>query len=383
MIIKGDCLDEMKKLETQSVDVVYLDPPFYTQKKQRLSGRDGKLHEFDDQWKSLDDYLRFMKLRLKECYRVLKDTGTIFLHCDRIIDFRLRGILSDIFGEDNFRSEIIWSYKRWSNSSKGLLNNHQVIYMYSKSPEFVFNVLYTDYSETTNLDQIVQLRQRDSNGKVVYKRDKDGKVVEGGNKKGVPLSDVWNIPFLNPKAKERTGYPTQKPVELLKRVLDISSNAGDTVLDPFMGSGTTLVAAKLRNRNFIGIDVSDDAVSIAQRRLEKMEITESQLLKKGKVAYQNKNVQELSILNALGAKVVQRSKKIDGILSLSNGENAAIKIQGNESITESVSILEDYIKKHNSYSLGYVVQMRANTELELIPLKSRFVKVIRSLESQI
>ena len=92
-----------------------------------------------------------------------------------------------------------------------------------------------DYSATTNLDQILQDRERDENGKSVYKKDKNGNVVLGKEKKGVPLSDVWEIPYLNPKAKERTGYPTQKPVLLLNQILSIVTDEGDLVLDPFCG----------------------------------------------------------------------------------------------------------------------------------------------------
>jgi site-specific DNA-methyltransferase (adenine-specific) len=105
-------------------------------------------------------------------------------------------------------------------------------------------------------------------------------VVQADEKKGVPLSDVWDIPFLNPKAKERTGYPTQKPIELLERIIKISTDENDLVLDPFMGSGTTLVSAKLLNRRYIGIDRNKDAFDIAQNRLENPFKTKSNLLEK-------------------------------------------------------------------------------------------------------
>jgi site-specific DNA-methyltransferase (adenine-specific) len=138
--------------------------------------------------------------------------------------------MDKVFGRENFQSEIIWSYKRWSNAKKGLLNAHQVIFFYSKTKNFKFNTLYTDYSATTNLDQILQDRERDENGKSVYKKDENGNVVLGKEKKGVPLSDVWEIPYLNPKAKERTGYPTQKPVLLLNQILNIVTHEGDLVV---------------------------------------------------------------------------------------------------------------------------------------------------------
>ena len=215
MIYQDDCLTVLRAFSDMSIDMIYLDPPFYSQKKQTLSDSNGKKYEFSDVWNSRQDYLEYMRIRLIEMKRVLKDTGNIFLHCDTSAGHYLRVLLDEIFGEKNFRSEIIWAYKRWSNSKKGLLPNHQTIYYYSKSEHYKFNTLYTAYSPTTNIDQILQERERNADGKTIYKRDKNGEIVASKEKKGVPVSDVWDIPFLNPKAKERTGYPTQKPIELL------------------------------------------------------------------------------------------------------------------------------------------------------------------------
>ena len=228
--------------------------------------------------------------------RILKDTGSIFLHCDKTASHHLRVLLDNVFGINNFQSEIIWSYKRWSNSKKGLLNSHQNIYFYSKSSKFKFNTIYTDYSATTNIDQILQQRKRDENGKCVYKTDEDGNVITENEKKGVPLSDVWEIPFLNPKAKERVGYPTQKPILLLEKIIQIATDEGDIVLDPFCGSGTTLVASELLNRKYIGIDSSEDAIKIAKDRINNPIRTESKLLNIGIEKYKNKNEKELEIL---------------------------------------------------------------------------------------
>lgn len=250
-VILNDCLKTMKMMKDESVDVIYLDPPFFTQRKQtgRLKNSE-KILEFNDSWKSIDEYMEFMKARLVEMRRVLKKTGSIFLHCDKTASHYLRVLLDQVFGMDKFQSEIIWAYRRWSNSKKGLLNAHQNIYFYSKTNNFKFNTLYTDYSATTNIDQILQQRERDKNGKCVYKKDKNGNIVSEREKKGVPLSDIWEIPFLNPKAKERVGYPTQKPILLIERIIKISSDEGDVILDPFCGSGTTLVAAELLKRNY-------------------------------------------------------------------------------------------------------------------------------------
>ena len=173
--------------------MIYLDPPFYTQRKQKLSNSEGKQYEFSDIWKSRQEYLNYMRERLIEMKRILKTTGNLFLHCDSSASHYLRVILDEVFGEENFRSEIIWTYKRWSNSKKGLLPAHQTIFWYSKSNKFKFNVQYNDYSPTTNLDQILQERQRNSSGKTVYKKDDNGEIVHAKEKKGVPMSDVWEI----------------------------------------------------------------------------------------------------------------------------------------------------------------------------------------------
>ncbi len=330
-VILGDCLENLKKMKSNSIDMIYLDPPFFTQRTQKgIMKNTEKALEFGDSWKSINEYLDYIKVRLIEMKRVLKNTGSIFLHCDKIASHYLRVLLDEVFGFTNFQSEIIWSYKRWSNSKKGLLNSHQNIYFYSKSKNFKFNTIYTDYSATTNIDQILQQRKRDENGKCIYKRNEEGKIVLDNEKKGVPLSDVWEIPFLNPKAKERVGYPTQKPILLLERIIEISTDEDDIVLDPFCGSGTTLVASKLLNRKFIGIDMSKDAIEITNSRLENPIKTESELLNKGIEKYQNKSENEISILKAIGAIPVQRNTGIDGfILNKENNQNIAIKIQKN------------------------------------------------------
>lgn len=295
--------------------------------------------EFEDSWDSLNDYLDYMQDRLIECKRVLKKTGSIFLHCDRNASHYLKVLMDKIFGENNFRSEIIWSYKRWSNSKKGLLNAHQNIYFYSKTKDYKFNTIYTDYSLTTNIDQILQNRVRDKNGITVYQKDSNGNVVSNLEKKGVPLSDVWEIPYLNPKAKERNGYPTQKPILLLEQIIKIASDEGDLVLDPFCGSGTTLAAAHLLNRQYIGIDISTDAINLCKERLNGNIVkTNSQLLEKGISEYNNKSDEENVFLKMIGALPVQRNNGIDAIIpSTLNNDAIAIKFQkNNESLEEAI-----------------------------------------------
>jgi site-specific DNA-methyltransferase (adenine-specific) len=129
-----------------------------------------------------------------------------------------------VFGPANFRNEIIWSYRRWTNSTDFLQRSHQSIYFYAKSKETKINQLTEPYSPTTNLDQIWQKRTRSEDGKSITKRDANGDYEPLNRaKSGVPLRDVWDIPYLNPTAKERVGYPTQKPVELLERIVLLST----------------------------------------------------------------------------------------------------------------------------------------------------------------
>jgi site-specific DNA-methyltransferase (adenine-specific) len=382
-IIQGDCIEKLQAFEANQIDLVYFDPPFFTQKKHSLSTRDNsKIYEFDDRFESLEDYLFLIERTLIESKRVLKSTGSVFLHCDKTASHNIRIVLDNIFGRENFQSEIVWSYKRWSNSKKGLLNSHQTIFFYSKSEDFKFNTLYTDYSASTNLDQILQERERDGNGKSVYKRDENGNVIIGKEKKGVPLSDVWDIPYLNPKAKERTGYPTQKPVLLLNQIISIVTNEGDIVLDPFCGSGTTCVSAKSLGRKYIGIDISKEAVALANTRLEEMIITESNLLSKGTAEYIEKTEKELSILQSINAFPVQRNTGIDGFLKEHfEGKPVPVKIQGQlESVEDAIEKLER-ASIGREYSLKIVVQTKESEASRLFNFQTD-IEIIKSLDLQ-
>lgn len=347
MVICDDCLNVLKKIEDNTIDMVYLDPPFFSQKIQCMKDSDGIEYRFSDIWDTRGEYLEYIRIRIKEIKRVLKKMGSVFLHCDDSASHYLRVILDDELGESNFRSEIIWTYKRWSNAKKGLLSAHQTIFFYSKTSKFKFNTIYKEYSPTTNIDQILQERVRNSEGKASYKYDKNGNAVVAKEKKGVPMSDVWEIPFLNPKAKERTGYPTQKPIELLEKIIKISTNEGDFVLDPFCGSGTTLVAAKMLNRNFIGVDKNSSAIELCNRRLATPIKTVSKLLQVGADAYRTKTDEELAILNMLECDVVQRNKGIDGFLKkFYLGAPVAVKIQkSHESFSEAINLLNNAGKK--------------------------------------
>ncbi|MDC5213044.1 site-specific DNA-methyltransferase [Acinetobacter baumannii] len=381
-VLLGDCLNLLKDIPENSVDLIYLDPPFFTGKTFKGVSRESlKEYSFDDIWDSSSEYAKFLFDRLVKCKFILKDTGSIFVHCDRNSTHIIRKVLDIIFSEENFQSEIIWSYKRWSNAKKGLLNQHQNIFFYSKSNDFKWNQQFVDYSATTNLDQILQKRERNDLGQSVYATDHNGEVVYGGAKKGVPLGDVWEIPFLNPKAKERTGYPTQKPLILLEKIIELTTNKGDVVLDPFCGSGTTLVAAKLLERKYIGMDISEDAIQLTKSRLNQPIKTESHLLKKGVAAYKNEDPWITEHLASFNYSRIPRNKGLDAILKDEiDNKTVFLRVQHkHESLDEAYLLMKNSLKNKPS-SIGVLIQTKANSGQMI---QDDVVRVIRSLKIQL
>lgn len=379
-ILHGDCLEKMKLIETNSIDLIYLDPPFFTEKKHTLKNRERtKEFSFNDLWNCSKKYAQFLQDRIELMRDLLKDDGSIFVHCDKNAEHIIRGILDKIFGVQNFQSEIIWSYKRWSNSKKGLLLSHQNIYFYSKTENFKFNTIYHSYSETTNIDQILQRRTRDKHNKSIYDIDNCGNVKNGDKKKGVPLGDVWDIPYLNPKAKERVGYPTQKPLLLLERIIQLVTNKGDLVLDPFCGSGTTCVAAKLLDREYIGIDQSIQAVELTKNRIKNPIKTESNVLKNGRNSYINVDEEALSLLKGIKYNPVQRNKGIDAILvEQFNNSPVLVRVQKkHESLDQAASLLaKAMIIKKSKKSI--LIQTEFSNNLFELNIKFEGMEILKS-----
>ena len=364
--ILGDCIDADKTIDLNSVDLIYLDPPFFTQKIQQQKNREGTKHfSFHDLWANDSEYADYLVQRLLRLKPLLKDTGSIFFHCDKTASHIARLLLDSVFGEENFCSEIIWYFKRWSNSKKGLLSAHQTIFFYSKSRDFKFNKIMQEYSASTNVDQIMQKRARDSKGKSVYARSEDGKILNGGAKKGVPLSDVWEIPFLNPKAKERVGYPTQKPVLLLNRIIELVTDEDDLVLDPFCGSGTTLVAAKQLKRRAIGYDTSEDAVNLTNERLANPVVTTSTLMENGRESYNQHSKEAREILNGIDYTPVHRNSGIDALLKHEiDGRPVFLRIQkqGETTLDSLVSL------KRSTKTKGECIRILIKTSADSVDL---------------
>lgn len=383
----GDCLELLSEIQEGSVRLVYLDPPFFTQKIHRLRTRNGyREFSFRDLWVSHDEYAEFLFERLIRCRRTLAEDGSVFFHCDRRSSHVVRVVLDRAFGEENFRSEVIWQYRRWSNSQRTLLPSHQTLYFYSKTDNYVFNPIHLEYSPSTNIDQILQRRKRDDCGKSVYDRDETGRIVLSGAKKGVPLGDVWDIPYLNPKARERVGYPTQKPVLLIDRIIRLVTNPGDLVLDPFCGSGTTLVAAALSGRRALGMDISEDAVLLTRERLANPIRTRSSLLESGRESYRQADKTALAYLEGTDCIPVHRNKGIDAILVEQYlGCPVPVRVQrDHESVHEAAALLDKAGKsKHAKLMILIVTEPRpagnytSSLPLEIVAIESTSAQIAR------
>jgi site-specific DNA-methyltransferase (adenine-specific) len=271
-----DNLDILRGINNDCIDLIYLDPPF--NKKKQFSAPVGssaegasfsdifRQEDIKDEWvkgieyenpelhayltgiKAIGGvynycYLVYMAIRLIECKRVLKDTGSLYLHCDPTMSHYLKVVLDCVFGEKNFRNEIVWCYKFGGSGIRDFARKHDIIFRYCKTESFVFN------------HQLMREFETESN----WGKRPDGKL----------LTDWQYIPVINTMSKERTGYPTQKPLALLERIILASSNKGDVVLDPFCGCATTCIAAEKLGRKWIGVDVSHKAFELVKERLKK------------------------------------------------------------------------------------------------------------------
>lgn len=357
----GDNLDILRRhIPDASVDLIYLDPPFNSNRSYNVlfkeaSGElsDGQIVAFDDTWHwgatseaalaELNDgapapvvnminaivgfvgrndvtaYLVMMTIRLVELHRVLKPTGSIYLHCDPTASHYLKVVMDTVFGPANFRSEVIWKRTSAHSSADRYGPIHDTILYYRKSQEFIWNRVYQSYdtayaaqafSRTDNDGR--RWKSTDLTGAGVRygetglpwrginvtakgrhwayvpaeldKLDASGRVYWPGSRggmprlkqyldemSGVPLQDIWiDIPPIGAQAAERLGYPTQKPLALLERIIQASSNPGDVVLDPFCGCGTAVVAAHKLGRRWLGIDITHLAVGLMRSRLHDM-----------------------------------------------------------------------------------------------------------------
>ncbi len=307
----GDCLTVMQEMRLGSVDLIYLDPPFKSDQAYNTiytdeTGRPipDQVEAFCDTW-TLDDerlrairampvlmreagiaddvaefwrlwmnalrttnpqllaYLSYMVQRLIPMRGILKPTGTIYLHCDPHAGHYIKVMMDSIFGHDNYQNEIIWSYRRWPVETPNFQKMHDLIYRYTRGTTWTWNQLYEPKSAATLKRFGTKTQVADfSTGKRLPRQTEEESELTA-------MRDVWDIPIIAPSAKERMKYRTQKPLKLLTRIIEASSNPGDVVFDPFCGCATTLEAAHRLERRWIGVDIAIHAIKrVARIRLQ-------------------------------------------------------------------------------------------------------------------
>ncbi|HQY24818.1 MAG TPA: site-specific DNA-methyltransferase [Thermoflexales bacterium] len=262
-ITQGDCLDVLPRVAPGSAQLIYLDPPFNTRKTRRGTG--DSTDTYADHFGATGDYIAFLKPRLAVMQRALAPNGSLFFHGDWRAGHYVKVLLDELFRVESpnggvFVNEIIWRYGLGAaRARRNLLTKHDVIFWYAASPDYVFNLI----RQAPTAAMLNKYRHVDADGQRFMRSYGKVYTMKGGK----PLDDVWEIPTIAPTSRERTGYPTQKPLALLERIIALASAPGDLVIDPFCGSGTTLLAAQRLGRRWLGIDASAGAVEVARGRL--------------------------------------------------------------------------------------------------------------------
>jgi DNA modification methylase len=318
VIYCGDNLEQLKKLPAECVDLIYIDPPFNSNRNYEVFwGETKEKRAFDDRHASTQAYIDFMRPRCVELHRVLRKTGSFYYHCDWHASHYVKIMLDQIFGENQFQNEIVWKRSSAHSDSKRFGANHDTIFFYTGGAnEWTWNKQYTVYDESyveqnyRYKDEKGRFRVSDMtankpggdvsyewttpDGKVVkpykgrywaYSKEKMRQMEEAGQiyyrttgmpmlkhyldeMPGVPLQTFWDdIKPVISGSEERLGFPTQKPIALLDRIIQATSNPNDIVLDAFCGCGTALVAAENLGRQWIGIDISPTACRVMAKRL--------------------------------------------------------------------------------------------------------------------
>lgn len=315
----GDNLEVLRTLKSESIDLIYIDPPFFSGRNYNIIwGDTNEVRTFGDIWEGgINSYLIWLNARLWEMRRVLKKTGSIYVHCDWHASHYIKTELDKIFGYENFINEVIWRRKGGSalKGMKNLSNATDTIFYYSKSNKYTFNSLFVrpdDEYIKTNFSRVDETGRRfmatvmrspnprpnlmydykgykmppngwavskekmedmDKSGVLYFPKDKSKQIYKKlylDEYPGMPSNNLWSdIPTLKGTSKEIIGYPTQKPEALLERIIKVSSNEDDVVADFFVGGGTTLSVAQKIKRRFIGVDSSRVAVSVTLDRLVK------------------------------------------------------------------------------------------------------------------
>ena len=294
-----DNLDILKGIDSETVDMIYLDPPFNSKKAWNAPiGSSAEGASFKDTWTKDDiktewvdtiraewpelhaflnsfklwgkesdvSYIIYMAIRMIECRRVLKSTGTLWYHCDHVMNDYVKIMLDIIFGREHDINNIVWCYSNSGRSKTAFAKKHDNIFFYAKDiNNYQFNLLKTPVSDE-QLKNYPLTEEGTGKRYRMASRGKAGIYKEYGEKQ---IEDWWtDLPTLGGRNKtERTGYPTQKPLSLLRRIIEASTNEGDIILDPFCGCATTCVAAEQTGRRWVGIDVSIKAYELVKQRL--------------------------------------------------------------------------------------------------------------------
>lgn len=280
-LIHSDNLEALTHLRAEyheKATLAYIDPPFFTNRahetKPTLRRATVATTAFDDRWESQESYLEALRLRIVALRELVAPHGSVVVHVDPRTSHYVKVMCDAIFGRECFASEIIWRYRRWPSRTANFQRVHDVLLRYRKDARVAprWNTLYEPLAAST-------LRQ--------WGTKKQRAVFDGAGRRlrtsltdeasaGVPMGDVWEIGVIAPLARERTGYPTQKPEALLERLMLSLSDPGDLVIDAYAGSGTTLAVAMRLGRHALGIDSSETAIATARERLKKITSTDQQ-----------------------------------------------------------------------------------------------------------
>jgi DNA modification methylase len=350
-----DNLSRLSEFPSECVDLIYLDPPFFSNRfYEVIWGDEAEVRSFEDRWEGgVHHYIGWMQDRILELHRILKPTGSLYLHCDRHAGHRLKLLLDDVFGENRFQNEVIWYFRGGGVSKRRWGRRHQTIFFYSKGTEWTFNVdpVRTEYSESV-MESLPSRYDKSYRGDRVYSGYRP-------NPLGKHPDDVWPIQPIMPSDKtERLGYPTQKPEALLEQIIQASSNPGDIVLDPFCGCGTTVAVAEKLQRKWIGIDISPSAIGVMKRRLEKigatpeivgLPMTEADLRTLKPFEFQNWVIQQVN-----GTPSPRRSGDM-GIDGLSFMYHEPIQVKRSDHVGRNVVDNFSWAVKRSGNDVGYIV----------------------------
>jgi DNA modification methylase len=421
LLICGDNLNALDDLIKKGIqaDLIYLDPPFFSNKHYEVVwGDEAEVRSFKDRWAGgINVYIEWMKERVLKLHDVLKDTGSFYLHCDWHASHYLKVMLDEVFGYKNFQNEIIWkrSHSR-SSISKIFRRAHDIVFFYTKSDEYIFNMHFRKLSEASKriyikrdehgLYRLVPLLVSGRRGGETGKpwkgidpnpRGKEGmhwvtmpSKLEAYEKKGlivwpdkpggapnlkyylkdnagVPVNDIWDdIPIIQSSSSEGMGYPTQKPESLLERIIKVSSNKDDIVLDPFCGCGTAMAVSQRLGRKWIGIDISPTAIVLIEKRLGKLGAVKSKdfdVIGMPTTLSHLRNLEPFEfqnwVINEMHAK---QSKKLSSDFGLDGyydktifTERAGIQVKQSENVGRNVVDNFETALSRGKFSKGFIV----------------------------